>query len=215
MEVHDGDLSADDRLEIALASLLHDADDPKFFPENKNYENTRKLLRKYSDSTVKNVLKYVDLVSCSGNGDRIPEGITEKMLIPRYSDRLEAVKFPVGIIRCLQYTKTKGRPLYTKDTERAKDEKDLWERVATEERYLKYSTQDKKSKVKSPDFISHFYDKLLHVHKFPIKNKYLFAQANTGLQPMIDIVLLFGSKGSIDESEINSIIEKYSTSTSK
>ena len=88
---------------VKLAALLHDADDRKFFPDNKNYENLRIVLRDRPGDFVDLVIRMVSLVSSTTNGDRIPEDVigSEWMLIPRYADRIEAIGL-VGVERCFQ-----------------------------------------------------------------------------------------------------------------
>jgi uncharacterized protein len=101
------ELSHEEYKAILLAALLHDADDKKFFPSNKNYENLRYILEGENDNLINLVVTMVDLVSSSKNGDRIPDFIKDKlwMLIPRYADRLEAIGM-IGIERCYKYGKT-------------------------------------------------------------------------------------------------------------
>src|SRR5579871_3224093 len=75
---------ANDNQLILLASLLHDADDPKFF-SNKNNENARKILSNLPKDDVEKIVKMINYVSSSKNGDTIPEEYKEnhKYLIPR------------------------------------------------------------------------------------------------------------------------------------
>jgi hypothetical protein len=72
---------------VTLAALLHDVDDKKFFPNNKNYENLRMLVSEYPIDTIDLVVRMVDLVSASKNGDSIPDDCKDNMwmLIPRYA----------------------------------------------------------------------------------------------------------------------------------
>ena len=111
------DISEHDKFLVEMAALLHDADDQKFFPENNNYNNLRKVMQDCPEKDVATVIRMVELVSSSKNGDSIPDDVTDKlwMLVPRYADRLEAIG-ETGIERCYRYTKTTGRPLYCTDT---------------------------------------------------------------------------------------------------
>ena len=210
LECHEGELTDERKKQVLLASLMHDLDDPKLFIDHKNNENTRKLLSDYLDKYIEQVIEMIDLVSCSKNGDRVGDGVTEEMLIARYSDRLEALGVP-GIVRCYQYTMTVGRPLYTEKTLRAKDEDDLWNRVATDDEYRKYSTPREDGKrADSETMIDHYYQKLLHLHKFPVKNKYLLETARSRVQPLVDVVLLFGKQGFITKENLDEIVKRYS-----
>jgi uncharacterized protein len=178
---------------VLLAALLHDADDRKFFPNNKNFENLISVLEGEDSNFINLVIKMVDLVSSSKNGDNIPDGVAEWMLIPRYSDRLEAIG-KIGIKRCYQYGITTKNPLYTENTKRLLDEKDLFE-LATEERYKNY-------KGYSDSMIDHYYDKLIRASIFPIKNSFLTQEAAKRQRPLIEFLLYFGKKGSITNEDV-------------
>jgi uncharacterized protein len=157
------ELNNDEKLEVLLASLLHDIDDLKFFPNNKNYENANKILKtiNITENSINNIIKMISLVSSSKNGDIIPENIKEYFLYPRYADRLEAIGI-IGVKRCYQYTQTTKMPLYLETTLRPKDENDLWNNIATQTRYRKYNGI-------SMSMIDHYYDKLLRLSKFHIR----------------------------------------------
>jgi len=190
-----GDYNLDDNQKkaVLLAALLHDADDRKFFPNNKNFENLISVLEGENSDFINLVIKMVDLVSSSKNGDNIPDGVAEWMLIPRYSDRLEAIG-KIGIKRCYQYGITTKNPLYTENTKRLLDEKDLFE-LATEERYKNY-------KGYSDSMIDHYYDKLIRASIFPIKNSFLTQEAAKRQRPLIEFLLYFGKKGSITNEDV-------------
>jgi len=159
----------EDKIAVLLAALLHDADDQKFFPENKNYENLRSILvlNGKSPEFIDKVVYMVSIVSASKNGDTIPPAIiksNEYLLIPRYADRLEAIGL-IGVERCHTYTKNvSNEPLYLESTPKPKSEEEIW-KFATMERYKAY-------KGKSASMIDHFYDKLLRLIDFPIRNSY-------------------------------------------
>jgi uncharacterized protein len=171
---------------VLIASLLHDADDKKFFPENKNLDNLVKIMQDNGhDSTDINLVKYmVELVSCSKNGDNIPEDVKDRlwMLIPRYADRLEAIGM-IGIIRCYKYTKTINPKLFTQYTPIPKTEEDIW-KFATQERYDLYDG-------KSVSMIDHFYDKLLRLSHFPIRNVYFDEVCREKTKILIHFLLYF------------------------
>ena len=170
---------------VRLASLLHDADDRKFFP--KGSDNARQILEKvlggYSGTQVL-VLKMIDLVSCSKNGiGRDSEGI-EWMLYPRWSDRLESLGH-TGILRAYQYTLHRRRPLENSETPKTNTKDILYLFIVTPERFATYL----KTK-ESATFIDHFYDKLLHLRNgFTTKNPYYASEIKKRHQVMEDFIL--------------------------
>lgn len=65
---------------MQLGALLHDADDKKYFPEHKNYENANKIMDKAlknceldTDLVKKETLEMISYVSASDNGNKVPE----------------------------------------------------------------------------------------------------------------------------------------------
>jgi uncharacterized protein len=199
-------LKNDEKKSILLAALLHDADDKKFFPNNNNYENLRSILEGESEDLINNVVTMVDLVSSSKNGDRIPEYIKGKewMLIPRYADRLEAIGL-IGIERCFQYGKTTKNPLFVSTTPRPRNINEIWD-YASEERYNKYSGT-------SDSMMDHYFDKLLRVTLFPIRNKFLDYKCNERRQPLIDFVLYFSDKINMTENDVEEFLKEYKKNT--
>ena len=195
-------LTNDEIKSIQLAALLHDADDKKFFPNNNNYENLRYILEGESEDLINQVVTMVDLVSSSKNGDRIPDYIVGKewMLIPRYADRLEAIGI-IGIERCFQYGKTTNNHLHVSTTPRPTSINEIWT-YASEERYKKYSGT-------SDSMMDHYFDKLLRVTLFPIRNKYLDYICNERRQPIIDFVLFFSHKDNMTEKDVENFIKDY------
>jgi len=191
-----------DNKSILLAALLHDADDRKFFPDNKNYENLREILKDESDKLVSKVIKMVELVSSSKNGDSIPKYVENKMwmLIPRYADRLEAIGL-VGIKRVYQYAKTSNNPFYVNSTPKPKTEEEIWE-ISSIMRYKHYNGC-------SVSMIDHFYDKLLRASFFPIKNNFLNNESKNRRKPMIDFLLFFSSKENLSDLDIIDFIKDY------
>jgi uncharacterized protein len=185
------EIDIDDKLKCSIvwAALLHDADDPKLF-DTKNYENARSILSemKTSQEDTDMIIKMISLVSASKNGDSIPEGVEEWMLIPRYCDRLEAIG-TIGIERCLQFARTSGLPYYLSTTPRATTVDELW-KIATIDRYKGYNG-------KSVSAIDHFYDKLLRLGNFPIRNRYLDMVAADRTEPLVKFVLEFGKSGEL------------------
>lgn len=177
---------------ILLAALLHDIDDKKFFPNNLNYENVRLILNDRDKDFTELVIKMIKLVSASTNGDYIPDDIKDKlwMLIPRYSDRLEAIGI-IGIKRCYKYNITINAPLYLDTTLRLTNEEDIIQ--VSLERYKNYNGS-------SYSMIDHYYDKLIAITYFPINNKYLEYESNKRRQPLLDFIKYFGENNEIDFS---------------
>lgn len=150
--------------EIAIAALLHDVDDEKYFPPKSIscrlpnataiMENVR-VPRMHWDT----ICFMIDQVSCSNNGNRIPDRIEKSghyhLLIPRWADRVEAVGAK-GALRCFQYTREQQRPLWGPRSPRPQTEEEIWT-LATPDRFQTY--QDRSGT--SDDMISHYYDKLL------------------------------------------------------
>jgi uncharacterized protein len=204
------DLPVDDKLAVLLAALLHDADDGKFFPCHRNNENLKLVLQKKGRDFVDKVEYMVNLVSSSKNGNIIPDDIADKewMLIPRYADRLEAIGL-IGIERCLTYNLSKEKPLYLATTPRPTTEEEIWN-IATEERY------DRAIKEKNPgdSMIDHYYDKLLHISKFPIRNTFFDEECEIRRKPLIEFLIMFSKKGSITREEIENFIRERRSPTS-
>lgn len=188
-------LTGDERLLRMLAALLHDADDRKFFPAHDDYQNARAVLRAagLEAGAEARVIEMIGWVSTSTNGDRIPPAAAEdpSLLYPRWADRIAAVGW-TGVWRCWKYTIGVERPLYTAETPRALSEDDLWARIATPERYAAYRGN-------SASMIDHYYDKLLHIGRFPTDNPFLEAEARMRSRPLVDIALEFGRTGALPE----------------
>lgn len=200
---YENNLTEIEKEAIIIASLLHDADDKKFFPNNNDNENTRFILNDKSQEFINLVVKMIDLVSASKNKDNIPEDIKNKkwMLIPRYCDRLEAIGY-IGILRCYQYNQTSNKPLYTQNTQKATNIEEVY-KIATIERYNKYNGI-------SESMIDHYYDKLLRTHLFQIDNKYLLDEAQKRQNVLVDFVIEFGKNGFISDEKIK-VIEQELT----
>ena len=189
---------------VLIAALLHDADDSKFFPNNTQNENTKLLLNNQDTNSINLIIQMINLVSASKNADIIPPNIIDKewMLIPRYSDRLEAMGI-IGIERCYQYNKTTNRLLFVEETARVKTIEELW-KVASIERYNNYCG-------KSVSMIDHYYDKLLRMCFFPITNEYLVNMAQIRIKPIVDFILYFGEKYIINDTDIINFIKDAKT----
>src|SRR5665648_164860 len=62
LKVTDHKLTGDEILAIRLAALLHDADDRKYFPANKDYQNARTVLESHKEEVRELVLRMIDAV---------------------------------------------------------------------------------------------------------------------------------------------------------
>lgn len=204
LDSYDYGISETDKLAVNLASLLHDADDRKFFPSNTNYENLRYIIRDQPEQVINLTIRMVQLVSSSANADSIPPDVIGKewMLIPRFADRIEAIGL-VGVERCYQYNKTKVQPLYLPETPKAKTEEEIWT-IATVNRYNSYVG-------KSKSMICHYYDKLLRLGLFETVNPYLYKISRERNGITVKFALYFGSRENMSESDIEQWIKKEST----
>lgn len=181
---------------IMLASLLHDADETKFFSTSDHF-HARQIVKEINWSNEDAVVEMIDLVSTSQNGNTPCD--TEWKLFPRVGDRLEAMG-EVGIARCYSYAKMKTC-LYTPNTPRVTNHAEL-EIVAPKERFLNY-------KGKSDSMIDHFYDKLVHLNKFECKNEYFLEEKETRMKPIYEFLFEFGRKGCVDETYLQGLVHKY------
>lgn len=94
---------------IALASLLHDADDHKLFQTTDN-QNARRFLKEkgISEEKTEAVIKMINSVSFSRNKDSTPDTLEGKIV--QDADRLDAMG-AVGIARTFAYGGKNGRSL--------------------------------------------------------------------------------------------------------
>ena len=215
-------LSSDETFEIETAALLHDLDDDKYFPissgatgeGSKNYAtlypNAVELMKeaKIHESSYENVLFMIDAVSCSKNGNSVPDRVVKNnsyhLLIPRFSDRIEAVGAR-GVTRCYQYNSEKNFPLCNPGlTPQPKSIDELWTYV-TPERFEQYMITNGKTIDNS--MIGHYYDKLLHVACPPqniVQNKYLEDKLKDSAKELVEVCLRYGRTGIVDEDYIQS-----------
>ena len=96
-----------DREAVALAAVLHDADDHKLF-ETKDNENARAFLNAHGvvGDEAERIIAVINAVSFSKNRDRKPDTI-EGMIV-QDADRLDALG-AVGIARTFAYGGKHGR----------------------------------------------------------------------------------------------------------
>lgn len=94
---------------VALAALLHDADDHKLFSTSNN-ANARTFLMENSvpSEQIEVICKVINAVPFSKNKDRVPETIEAKIV--QDADRLDAIG-AIGIARTFAYGGEHGRPL--------------------------------------------------------------------------------------------------------
>jgi uncharacterized protein len=194
-------------MQIQLAALLHDVDDHKYFPRHHHHENARALLARAAvadkDDYIAPILLMIDLVSCSANGNHVPECIVRRgdyhWLIPRWADRLEAVG-AIGVVRCYQYNIEHHQPLCSTYSPRAVTAEQVWQ-YATTERFVAYQERGGTSS----DMISHYYDKLLHVARPPqdiVRNTYLEQMAEQSALELVEVCIRYGQTGRVDEEYI-------------
>lgn len=181
-------------LAVILAALLHDADDRKFFPNNANYDNARRIIHEIGLETdvETSIIEMIKVISTSSNGNSIPTTAIDEpwILYPRYADRIEAIGW-TGIVRCWEYTLSSGVPLYTDATPRADDEKKV-AAVATSARFEAY-------KGKSDSMLDHYLDKLLHIGNFRSGNAYLDGMTRRRNGPLVEVVTIFGKLGHLPD----------------
>lgn len=191
-----------DALAVALAALLHDADDRKYFPNSADYQNARDVLaglrRLQADLVTPeveaDVVRMISWVSASANHDDVPpEAVAAPhLLYPRHADRLAAVGW-TGVLRCWDYTTEAGQPLYLASTERVTTEEELWGRVATPERYAAY-------RGRSLSMVDHYYDKLLHIGRALLGYEPAVRElARERLAPLLLVVFEFGNTGTLTD----------------
>ncbi|MBP5163193.1 MAG: HD domain-containing protein [Spirochaetales bacterium] len=98
-----------DKTVVALAALLHDADDYKLFSTTDN-ANARSFLGGHGveDGTIERICKAINSVSFSKNGTRAPATIEGKIV--QDADRLDALG-AVGIARTFAYGGEHGRSI--------------------------------------------------------------------------------------------------------
>ncbi|MBQ3729956.1 MAG: HD domain-containing protein [Spirochaetales bacterium] len=98
-----------DRTVVALAALLHDADDYKLF-STKDNANARAFLegRDLDPDTIERICLVITSVSFSKNGTRAPSSIEGRIV--QDADRLDAIG-AVGIARTFAYGGEHGRSL--------------------------------------------------------------------------------------------------------
>ena len=128
-------LNSRQRMSLLLSSLLHDADDRKFFGESVDFPHACRIAKEALDGvwskeetekTVKIILELIGYVSASKNKNSV---VNERWkLIPRHCDRLEAIGM-IGVKRCYEYNRHINAPLFTPNTPKVTNIEDL-EKIA-------------------------------------------------------------------------------------
>lgn len=133
--------SADETL-VGLSSLLHDVDDIKLFPENRNHENARRFLTEHQiePERQEQIIHIISQVSFKGTDSVIPDTIEGEIV--QDADRLDAIG-AIGIARAFAYGGSHQRPLY----------------VPNETYHLTMNEAEYRGSVSST--IAHFHEKLL------------------------------------------------------
>jgi isopenicillin N synthase-like dioxygenase len=205
VRVHVPQLSSVESMKVLVASLLHDVDDGKYFPHHDNFENAREIMTcvGLDESLQSSVVEMISFVSCSKNKNNVPAVVSTNnaywMLIPRWADRLEAIG-RIGVLRCYQYNREIGAPLSSENSPCPKSIEEVWD-YAKPERFEAYNGD-------SPDMISHYYDKLLHVARPPqgiVCNSYLEQATLESCRELMEVCLRYGRTGKVDEEYIRGL----------
>lgn len=187
-------MSFDHCKNVLIAAAIHDMDDRKFFPDNREYQNAKAILcRLYiSGQSRDDILKMVSLVSCSSNGNHVDTALPNYFYFPRYADRIAACG-KVGLQRCRDYTLRQGLPLATPETYRATCREDLY----TESMMARFEAYTRGGK-QSASLIDHMYDKLLHL-LVVTGNSYIDQQLQDGQHILEEFVLEYGRTGVVPD----------------
>ena len=191
------------KLNIMLASLLHDADDEKFFKSKTPYENAIKIITEtnqefydekqdniVSEPDIADIVEMISLVSTSKNKNTL---ISESYkLIPRWCDRLEAIGLP-GIQRAIIYNRHVKAPIFIEGKTPLVTNDDELNVILAGNRFENYNGG-------SESLIDHFYDKILHIALTPkqTNNKYLLKTSMQREQILKEFIFEFGKTKKID-----------------
>ncbi len=98
---------------VALASLLHDADDPKLFTTENN-QNARRIMAELNipKELAEEVISIINMMSFNGTGKSVPHSIEGKIV--QDADWLDALG-AMGIARAFAYGGSRNRPMYDPD----------------------------------------------------------------------------------------------------
>lgn len=216
-------LTIEEYYAVLLASLLHDVDDEKFFPNNKNLENARFILNVIKFSNAKIVLEMIKLVSFSNNGISdvyISNGITDELvfhsnlrkkkssigtqhlipkwkLIPRDSDRVEALG-EIGVARCIAYSFQIGRLMSNPSSPRLITEHQII--IASIKGWLGNTP-------KSGDVIDYFIRGLMPRCISSTGLKYYTDIISLRKLPILSVIRIFGENNTITKDDILDIVK--------
>jgi uncharacterized protein len=189
------------------------------------YPNAVELMKeaRIPESSHETILFMIDAVSCSKNGNSVPKRVDSQrgsgdknnnqnhndnyhLLIPRWSDRIEAVGAR-GVWRCYQYNQEKKRPLDLPGvTPRPQSIEELWSEHVVPERFEAYMVAED-GKTEDPSMLGHYYDKLFHVACPPrdiVRNDYLEEKLEDSAKELVEVCLRYGRTGIVDEDYIKS-----------
>lgn len=189
------DMLMDDK----LAALLHDVDDNKIFPDSRECENARQLLKtiNYPAERIDKVCHMISLVSFSKNGIKpVPKWW---MGVARDADRLEALGW-IGVMRCICYGFEIGRPLFDADTPRLQSTNAIWAVSVARTHGLTSGRRHYTS-------LDYFLSGLVHRCIMSSGLKYFELKAAERLQPIIDTLLHFGQMGIVDYAFLETHID--------
>lgn len=201
------------RLNILLASLLHDADDPKVFINNSSssssssssedtYRNCYSILRRveYPEDEIDEVAEMISLVSFSKNGNSKLIKEERWKLIPRDADRLEAIG-NIGVFRCLCYGLSQHRPIYTIDTPRYRSREEVM--LASQKEDEKRERRDSKDSKKDKEglvyphkaTLDYFIRGIIQRGVMSSGVKYFEEEAERRIVAIYDILIKYGRQG--------------------
>lgn len=211
IQVHHEPLSEPQKLILQLASILHDADDSKFF-SNRNNENALYVLQNslpeyygYSPSHCvskqyieEEVVDIIRLVSCRKNLNARCNNLERWKLLVRWCDRLESMG-KIGAYRAYQYNVFKNLPLFLDSTPTPQTLEELNEHRIYD-RFNNYINNTGGS----VSMIDHYYDKNLFLIDMvdECKNKYINEVALSRNNTTIEFLLQFGKTKHIDTEKI-------------
>lgn len=193
------DLSDEIKSAIVIAAFLHDIDDRKFF-NTTNYDNARQIIRDIGYENLEDlIIKMITYVSSSKNRNDVTDECKQNpwLLIPRYCDRIEAIGI-IGLERTYRYTKTINRKLFDENTMRIRSKEELF----SEKILYRYDTYVGESNT----MIDHMYDKLLHICRNKVDNKYIDDIIEDRNDIMINFCIKFGNGEFEDETEMETYI---------
>jgi uncharacterized protein len=214
-------LNTEQVMAVQLAALLHDVDDPKVVgaaTAATPYHNARTILADVGFSAPDLVVRMIDLVSFSKNGNsdatlpfRDSTGrwvrathVPAWMLIPRYADRLEAIG-ATGVARCAAYGLQVGRPLVDATTPRPRDRAHL--RAMAMAMFL--------SGARPTSTVGYFIAGLVPRTVMPADLRYFSDVAAVRARAIEQVCLEYGATGVMDLAAVRRIVEHADDGTTE